>query len=542
MQRFYTELDHRKFGAAKMRDVVSMIVSDLAGMHTTSQKATVLMPVPDKDYSDITGVCFYQPYVLAQELHVSASYLHLSLCMAVLMHGMRFLTCILCAIPPWLVAAVVFGDGLQQALAALRKNMGHTAVVLRPEGMSDEELMAEDNMKGTPSLPPGFEVKPDVASTDGGPAAGGASGRPEGRPGGPQEDPVEKVKKTCTKFLRRSILAQRFFLMLDALRLLRSRQSPGLFGAGTQRVHSMRPGEPGHYKGMQLCMPGAPVSGPSVVGGPVSGIEVKQEGAAAGPGPGLSTGAGTQHQGPQAARNQFLPEELPGFHASAALKQCAELVAPHHELTLNELRQRWEVELQANYSLPAVGPLKDEASLLAFVQEIAAGVAHLVDGAQQPPNEGMSPFRLLLPANGSSGSDGAEATGAGAAAAGVVDGAGKDDSKDGAGKLQGGDGALMSAGAGGAAPMEGVLKEEAPPEKELGAGEAAAVAAAAAAAGGAGDAGAWRLRPVLGNLWDLKKIQEVWNLLRNVLLEHAYAATPDRCGGVEGGLTGGHDS
>eukprot|EP00983_Pelagomonas_calceolata_P088736 1157236-Pelagomonas_calceolata.AAC.3 len=40
-------------------------------------------------------------------------------------------------------------------------------------------------------------------------------------------------------------------------------------------------------------------------------------------------------------------------------------------------------------------------------------------------------------------------------------------------------------------------------------------------------AGAHKLLPVLGSIWDVRKLQDVWNLLHMVLLDHAYAAAPE---------------
>lgn len=45
-------------------------------------------------------------------------------------------------------------------------------------------------------------------------------------------------------------------------------------------------------------------------------------------------------------------------------------------------------------------------------------------------------------------------------------------------------------------------------------------------------AGAHQLLPVLGNVWDLRKLLDVWNLLHGALLDHAYAAAPERCARV----------
>jgi len=41
-------------------------------------------------------------------------------------------------------------------------------------------------------------------------------------------------------------------------------------------------------------------------------------------------------------------------------------------------------------------------------------------------------------------------------------------------------------------------------------------------------AGAHKLLPVLGSIWDVRKLQDVWDLLHVVLLDHAYAAAPEK--------------
>lgn len=55
MQRHHIELDHRKFGCQKMRDIVPLVAFDLVVMAYTSQKAMVLMPMNGRDYEDIAG-------------------------------------------------------------------------------------------------------------------------------------------------------------------------------------------------------------------------------------------------------------------------------------------------------------------------------------------------------------------------------------------------------------------------------------------------------------------------------------------------------
>lgn len=55
MQRFYVEFDHRKFGFYKMRDAVIALLPDIALLTSNSQNAAVLVPIDNKDYSNMAG-------------------------------------------------------------------------------------------------------------------------------------------------------------------------------------------------------------------------------------------------------------------------------------------------------------------------------------------------------------------------------------------------------------------------------------------------------------------------------------------------------
>ncbi|KAF5836238.1 hypothetical protein DUNSADRAFT_6250 [Dunaliella salina] len=53
LSRHKVELDHRRYGCSKMRDIVPLLFADLAKVECTPQKATVLMPHEGKNYKDV---------------------------------------------------------------------------------------------------------------------------------------------------------------------------------------------------------------------------------------------------------------------------------------------------------------------------------------------------------------------------------------------------------------------------------------------------------------------------------------------------------
>lgn len=55
MQRYLSELDHKRFGCSKMRDIVGLLLADIAYLECTTQMATVLMPLAGVDYTGWQG-------------------------------------------------------------------------------------------------------------------------------------------------------------------------------------------------------------------------------------------------------------------------------------------------------------------------------------------------------------------------------------------------------------------------------------------------------------------------------------------------------